>query len=121
MSMTEADLQHPLTTELFDRTPEQRAERARVGATLRRDDVTIRGEKLEGRINETMLARFYGDVTDAIDERRTQLIGKLVNSTPGVDESTVRLVAVNEVAVELRTLHAALPLPGLERLAGEVK
>ncbi len=112
------DFSHSLTTELFDRTQEQRRARTAEVVRLRSTHQVGDGFDVEAAANEVMFDMFLYDVDRDIDRRARFMIGQELNTDgPSLDTLAVRRQASAEVVADLAVLHAALPLPGLERIA----
>ncbi len=108
-------LSHPLTTESFDRTPEQRAVRSRIVAKLALEGVT--GEAASSEANRLCFIAFGHEIGTLLHQRTTDLIGDAVSvrEHPPVDLATEQLRARMQIAEELDVVNGLMPFPGLER------
>lgn len=108
------DYSNPLTTELFDRTEQQRSERAKIVAQLYRDGAEP--ATVEARANKEMMDCFLGDVALAVKDRTREKIKTTLQVGPCVDREAVELSVHAEVVREIAELHETLPFPNLDRL-----
>ncbi len=113
------DFAHPLTTELFDRTPEQRQARGKIVAQLvlsgsREPETTIDA-------NRRLFAEFGEQIDGVIAERVLLFVADAVSTRehPPVDLKTEYLRATTDVRREIQELHEALPFPGLDRITAQ--
>jgi hypothetical protein len=86
---------HPLTTETFDRTPEQRHQRSEIYCQLM--DSSKDSQEITFLVNRRMFEHFVEQVQ--------------------LDQEGLGSEAIATYEAELKQLHDELPLPGLERIA----
>ncbi len=110
------DFTSPLTTEAFDRTPEQRAQRTAILAPiLQRGHMSH--DDAQAETNRQMFDRFQSDFDALVAQRFHTLVStELSTDGPGADSRALKLVARGAIMQELQELDQAFPYPGLERI-----
>jgi hypothetical protein len=103
----------PLTTECFDRTPEQRAERTAVVLSFLNKGQTTK--EADASANAVMFVNFLSSINEIITERIQEQLDQ-AHSVSTLDIEPIRAGVVDELA----QLHQTMPLHGLERLVKEV-
>lgn len=114
------DPESPLTDELFDRTVEQRAQRAQIVAGLYSEHGgdTVDHRAIQTAANQAMFINFGIEVDGIVAERVKDRISAELNQDGGArtEYSIVRHEVVAHVHRELGILNKVMPLPALERV-----